>query len=75
MSADSNQFTSIDLSDLPKNARQEIYDFYNFLRTKYDAKKGQKKENGKALFLRSVENQKFHLPEDYTFNRELANER
>jgi hypothetical protein len=27
MDADSNQFTSIDLSDLPKNARLEIYDF------------------------------------------------
>jgi hypothetical protein len=75
MSADSNQFNTIDISDLPRNARQEIYDFYNFLRSKHDAKKDQKKETGKVLFMKGVESQKFHLPEDYTFNRELANER
>ena len=75
MSQNTNRITTIDISDLPGNARQEIYDFYNFLRSKYEVKKDEKEEKGKALFMKSVEKQCFHLPEDYTFNRESANER
>jgi hypothetical protein len=75
MNTNENQLATIDISDLPKNARQEIYDFYIFLRSKYAAKKNRKKENGKALFMKCIELQRFHLPEDYTFNRESANER
>jgi hypothetical protein len=75
MSANTNRITTIDISDLPRNARQEIYDFYNFLRSKYEVKKDQKEENRKALFMKSIEKQRFHLPDDYTFNRESANER
>lgn len=59
----------IDLSKLPDNVRQEIIDFYNFLISKYTVKKN------KDVFLESIKKHTFDLPSDYSFDRELANER
>ena len=34
-----NHFTTIDLSDLPGNVQQELFDFYMFLMNKYGSNK------------------------------------
>lgn len=70
-----SHFTTIDISDLPGNAKQEIMDFYKYLLTKYSIRKDKKKDNRKLGFLKNVEKQRFHLASDYIFNRDDANER
>jgi len=70
-----NKFTTLDISDLPNNARQEIHDFYTFLKNKYDTENTIKGEKKKIRFLKSIEKHKYHLPDDYSFNRSLINER
>lgn len=70
-----SHFTTIDITDLPGNAKQEIMDFYQYLLTKYSIMKDKKKDDRKLGFLKNVEKQRFHLSSDYTFNRDEANER
>jgi hypothetical protein len=75
MSADSNQINSIDLSELPLDARKKIYDFYILLLNKYTAARRNERTSKKSSFLGSIEQHRFHLPKDYLFNRDLSNER
>jgi hypothetical protein len=75
MNVVSNKFTTLDISDLPNNACQEIQDFYAFLKNKYDTEKTIKGKKKKIRFFKSIEKHKYHLPDDYSFNRSLINER
>lgn len=70
-----SHYTTIDITDLPGNAKQEIMDFYQYLLTKYSIRKEKRKKDRKLVFLKNVENQRFHLASDYNFNRNEANER
>jgi len=72
----------LDLHDLPEELKREIHHFYDYLVSKY-RKKALQYKNGKKIqnddrketFLKSIENLKFQLPEDYTFNRDELHER
>jgi hypothetical protein len=75
MNVVSTNVTVIDLSDLPNNARQEMHDFYAFLKNKYDTENAIKEDKKKLRFIKSIKKHKYHLPEDYSFDRSLANER
>ena len=61
-----NQSTTIDISDLPSNARQEIQDFYAFLRTKYVSKQEQD-ENVKLRFFKKCKKAQFSFAERLFF--------
>jgi len=63
----------IDIEALPNIIQQELIDYYQFLLDKYVPKK--KERNKKALFFKSVAKHCYNLPNDYTFNRDEANER
>jgi len=72
----------LNLHDLPEELKREIHDFYNYLVSKYRKKtihdkNGKKTQDAerKEAFLKSIENLKFQLPEDYTFNRDELHER
>lgn len=43
--------TTLDLSSLPEQARQEVTDFYNFLKTKYRQRSAPQKASFKASAL------------------------
>lgn len=58
---------------LPKHIQQELYDYYLFLINKYVSEK--EIDTKKEVFLRSIEEHRYSLPENYKFDRELANER
>ncbi|MBI5875315.1 MAG: hypothetical protein HZB81_05660 [Deltaproteobacteria bacterium] len=60
---------NINLDMLPEKARSELFDFYEFLTTKY-GKKLTDVEKNKKIFLESVRDHSFKLPVGYKFNRE-----
>lgn len=75
MNTDSNQITSIDLSELPLDARKKVYDLYLSLLHNTSNVEQKAKVSKKSFFLNSIQNHRFHLPEDYLFERDLSNER
>ena len=63
------QTKEIRLDKLPEAARKELYDFYEFLASKY-GKKMVVAVSKKKLFFKSVAKHSFKLPAGYKFNRE-----
>ena len=63
----------INLDQLPKYLQQELLDYYNYLLQKYQSKN--KKNTQRKDFFNSIRKNKFSLPDNYRFNRDLANER
>ena len=62
----------LNLNVLPKDLQQEVKDYFDFLLHKY---KLLEKKPQKDIFLNSVKKHKFSLPDNYQFNRNIANER
>ena len=62
---------------LPKKAREELLDFYEFLLDKYGKMERKKSmaERKKLCFFESVKKHSFTLPHDYKFDREALHER
>ncbi len=75
MKINNRTLNTIDVSVLPKNAQQELYDFYTFLITKYNKRNHIKRTDNKAEFMKEVAGLRFHMPNDYSFDRNIANER
>ncbi len=67
------QTKEIRLENLPEAARIELYDFYEFLASKYGKKTVAVSK--KKIFLESVARHSFKLPAGYKFNREEIYER
>ena len=68
---------AIQIERLPEPARNELYDFYEFLIQKYApvlSKSGSDRD-AKDLFFRNVTSRTFSLPADYTFDRNTLHER
>jgi hypothetical protein len=67
----------LDLEILPKEAKKELLDFYEYLLNKYGRAKKEKvtMEKRKLQFFESVKKHSFVLPENYRFNREELHER
>lgn len=68
------QTKEIRLDKLPEAARMELYDFYEFLTSKY-GKKTAVAISKKKLFFESVAKHSFKVPAGYKFNREEIYER
>lgn len=68
------QTKEIRLDNLPEAARMELYDFYEFLASKY-GKKTAVAVSKKKGFFESVARHSFKLPAGYKFNREEIYER
>ena len=68
------QTKEIRLDNLPEAARKELYDFYEFLASKY-GEKMVVAVSKKKLFFKSVVKHSFKLPAGYKFNREEIYER
>jgi hypothetical protein len=66
-----NSFLNLEL--LPPLVQQELIDYYTFLLSKYEVKT--ESDAKKEKFFKSVERHRFKLPDDYKFDRDLANER
>lgn len=65
------------LETLPKAERQEIVDFYEFLKSRSANRRRtiRPSVNSKSLFFHRVEEHSFQLPDTYSFDREEANAR
>jgi hypothetical protein len=63
----------INLEILPKALQQELIDYYKYLIFKH--KKDKNNKSQKKDFFDSVKSNKYSLPNDYQFDRDLANER
>lgn len=63
----------INLELLPAALQQELLDYYNYLLFRYRRKND--KKHKKKDFLNSVNKNKFSLPKNYQFDRDIANER
>lgn len=68
------QTKEIRLENLPEAARRELYDFYEFLASKY-GKRMTGAVSKKKRFFESVARHSFKLPATYKFNREEIYER
>lgn len=68
--------TVIDLEKLPRSARNELLDFYEFLSAKYTGKKKSVSHAEEArLFCERARRRSFVLPGDYRFDRDEIHER
>lgn len=68
---------AIQIERLPESARNELYDFYEFLVKKYVpalSKSGSTRE-AKEAFFNNVTSRAFSLPADYKFDRDQLHER
>jgi len=63
----------INIDLLPKYLQQELMDYYNYLLFKH-RQKNEKKSQRKD-FLSSIKKYKYSLPDNYQFDRDIANER
>ena len=63
----------INIDLLPKALQQELMEYYKYLLFKHRNKS--EKKSPKKDFFSSVNKQKFPLPNNYQFDRNLANER
>jgi hypothetical protein len=68
---------AIRIERLPETARNELYDFYEFLVQKYAPilSKPNTDREKKDRFLHNVTSRTFSLPADYTFDRNELHER
>ncbi|MBC7962924.1 MAG: DUF2281 domain-containing protein [Steroidobacteraceae bacterium] len=68
---------AIEIDRLPESARNELYDFYEFLVKKYAPvlSKSRSDREAKEHFFRNVTSHAFSLPADYTFDRNELHER
>ena len=64
----------IDLSGLTDEARRELLDFFEFLKSKYKTKESEQTSKEKRL-LKIFKESKGVLPQEYKFNREEAHDR
>ncbi len=68
---------AIQIERLPEPARNELYDFYEFLVKKYVPvlTKTSSGREAKKLFFKNVTSRAFSLPANYTFDRNELHER
>ena len=68
---------TIHIERLPEPARNELYDFYEFLVKKYVPvlTKTSSDREAKKLFFQNVTSRAFPLPANYTFDRNELHER
>lgn len=68
---------AIEIDRLPESARNELYDFYEFLVQKYASalSKSHPDRETKERFFKNVTSHAFSLPTDYTFDRNELHER
>jgi len=65
----------IEVDVLPDNAKRELFDFYEYLVSKYGkSPKEVSPIERKNKFLKSISRHSFKLPADYKFNREEIHE-
>lgn len=68
---------AIQIDRLPEIARNELYDFYEFLMQKYTPamKKSRSVTSAKSAFFQKVAARSFTLPDNYKFDRNELYER
>ncbi len=68
---------AIQIDRLPESARNELYDFYEFLMSKYtpSVKRSRSVNGTKTAFFRKVSTLSFTLPSNYRFDRNELHER